>query len=147
MAKWMVPWNSVLAPQAEKYPLMMLTAHMFHRQHTSQDNNPWFRDEVRHAVHLSVSDAKSRGIKDGDLVRVYNEVGELIMPSYVTSRMSPGVVHVRHGAWPELSQVKTDLMPYGVDMRGAGNFLTSSNYYPWVVGTINCTGLVQVEKF
>jgi anaerobic selenocysteine-containing dehydrogenase len=93
-----------------------------------------------------VVDAKQRGIKDGDSVRVYNDSGEVIMPAYVTSRITPGVVIIRHGAWPELSPAKTALMPDGIDTRGASNFLTSSNYYPWVVGTIRCADLVQAEK-
>ena len=137
----------MLAPKAEKYPLAMLTSHSFHRQHTSQDNNPWYRDELRHAVHINVVDAKGRAIKDGDLVHVYNDKGEVIMPAYVTSRITPGVVVIRHGAWPEPSQVKTDLMPDGIDRRGADNYLTSSEYYPWILGTIRCTELVQVEKY
>ena len=147
MAQWMTPPNSMLAPKAEKYPLAMLTAHSFHRQHTSQDNNPWQRDELRHALHISVSDARDRGIKDGDQVRVHNDMGEVIMPVYVTSRVTPGVVYIRHGAWPEFSQEKTKLMPEGIDRRGASNFLTSSEYHPWVVGAIQCTNLVQVETF
>jgi len=147
MAQWMLPWNSMLASKAEKYPLAMLTSHSFHRQHTSQDNNPWVRDELRHSLHISAVDAKQRSINDGDLVHVYNDKGEVVMPAYVTSRMTPGVVVIPHGAWPELSQVKTDLMPEGIDRRGADNFLTSSEYYPWVVGAIRCTELVQVEKF
>ena len=102
----------MLAPKAEKYPLTMLTSHSFHRQHTSQDNNPWLRDEFRHAVHISVVDAKGRAIKDGDLVRVYNDMAEVIMPAHVTSRITPGVVIIRHGAWPELSEVKVSTSMY-----------------------------------
>ena len=34
----------------------------------------------------------------------------------------------------------------GIDKRGNDNFLTSSNYYPWTVGVLRCTELVQVEK-
>ncbi|MFH1381620.1 MAG: molybdopterin-dependent oxidoreductase [Chloroflexota bacterium] len=146
MAEWMLPWDSSLAPKANKYPLMMLTSHSFHRQHTSQDNNPWNRDEMRHSLHINVADATTRGIKDGDNIRVYNDTGEVNMVAYVTSRITPGVVIIRHGAWPELSQQKTDLMPEGVDRRGNDNFLTSSEYYPWVVGTLHCNNLVQVEK-
>ncbi len=137
----------MLADKAQKYPLAMLTSHSYHRQHTSQDTNPWVRDELRHSLHISVADAKERAINDGDLVHVYNENGELIMLAYVTSRLTPGVVVVPHGAWPEPSKVKTDLMPEGIDRRGNDNFLTGSDYYPWVVGVVRCTELVQVEKY
>ncbi|MBI4334152.1 MAG: molybdopterin-dependent oxidoreductase [Chloroflexi bacterium] len=146
IAQWMLPSNSMLAPKAEKYPLTMLTPRSFHRQNTTLDNNPWNNDEFRHSVHISVVDARTRGIKDGDIVRIYNQQGEITMPAYVTSRLTPGVVHIPHGAWPELTRVKTDLMPEGIDRRGADNFLTSSEYFPWVVGAVYCSELVQVEK-
>ncbi|MBI2858251.1 MAG: molybdopterin-dependent oxidoreductase [Chloroflexi bacterium] len=146
MAMWMLPPNSMLAEKAETHPLTMLTSHSMHRQHTSQDNNPWLRDESRHSLHISPADAETRGISDGDLVRVYNGNGEVLISAYVTSRMTPGVVVVPHGAWPELGTKKTDLMPEGIDQRGADNFLTSSNYYPWPVGALRCADLVQVEK-
>jgi anaerobic selenocysteine-containing dehydrogenase len=145
MAMWMVPENSMLAPKAKKYPLKMLTSHSYHRQNFSQDNNPWQRDEFRHSLRISAVDARKRTIKDGDIVRVYNDFGEIIMPVYVTSRITPGTVVLPHGAWPEISNDKTDLMPEGIDRRGADNFLTSSKYYPWVVGVICCSELVQVE--
>ena len=147
MAEWVLPWNSMLAKKAERYPLALLTSHSFHRQHTSQDNNPWMRDENRHGIHLNATDAKPRNIKDGDLVHVFNDKGEVIIPAHVTSRITPGTVLIRHGAWPELSKEKTELMPEGIDKRGADNFLTTSQYYPWVVGAIRCTELVQVEKY
>jgi transcriptional regulator with XRE-family HTH domain len=39
------------------------------------------------------------GIADGDVVRVFNDKGEIILPAYATSRVLPGVVLVRQGAW------------------------------------------------
>jgi anaerobic dimethyl sulfoxide reductase subunit A len=146
ISMWMLPENSMLASKAKKYPLKMLTSHSYHRQNFSQDNNPWQRDEFRHTLRLSAVDAQKRKIKDGDIIRVYNDFGEIIMPVYVTSRITPGTVVLPHGAWPEISQNKTDLMPQGIDRRGADNFLTSSKYYPWVVGVICCSELVQVER-
>jgi hypothetical protein len=124
----------------------MLTSHSYHRQNFSQDNNPWQRDEFRHNLRLSSVDAQERAIKDGDLVRVYNDKGEIVMPAYVTSRITPGTVILPHGAWPEISKEKTALMPGGLDRRGADNFLTSSKYHPWVLGVICCSEFVQVEK-
>ena len=42
---------------------------------------------------------RSRGIKDNDLVRVYNDQAEIIMPAYVTSKVVPGTVNIFHGGW------------------------------------------------
>jgi anaerobic dimethyl sulfoxide reductase subunit A len=143
---WMPPRESISTQKDQNYPLKMLTSHSYHRQNFSQDNNPWQRDEFRHNLRLSSVDAQERAIKDGDLVRVYNDKGEIVMPAYVTSRITPGTVILPHGAWPEISKEKTALMPGGLDRRGADNFLTSSKYHPWVLGVICCSEFVQVEK-
>ena len=99
LANFLPAPTSMLGPNVTKYPLMMITTHSQYRQHVSQDNNSWLRDEGRHACWISVADANSRGISDGDTVHVFNDKGELYMTAYVTERIMPGVVVVRHGAW------------------------------------------------
>lgn len=87
-------------PLTETYPLMMLTAHSRYRVHSLFWTVPWLRGDVyRHAVWLNIADAKRRSISDGDMVRVFNEKGEIVVPAYVTSRVMPGVTLVRQGAW------------------------------------------------
>ncbi|TAK34166.1 MAG: hypothetical protein EPO21_10535 [Chloroflexota bacterium] len=84
----------------EQYPLMMITPKSRYRAHSTFWTVPWLRGDVyRHAVWLSVADAKKRGIVDGDVVRVFNDKGAIRLPAYVTSRLGPGVVAVRMGAW------------------------------------------------
>jgi len=144
--EWKIAPDSPLSEKALTYPLYVLTPHSHFRQHYALDNNPWFQDEFRHAAWLSVADAKTRGIRDGNLVQVYSDKGEMVLPAYVTSRVIPGTVVVRFGAWYTPGKTKTDTMPYGIDQRGASNFLTHSDLYPWVVGVLNCSNLVQVHK-
>jgi len=146
MGQWVEPWDSATSELSQKYPLRVLTPHSFYRQHTSQDNNPWVREETRHAIWLNVADARRRGVKDGDLVRVYNEKAELLMPAYVTSRVAPGTTSVGYGAWYEPNGVKSERMPDGIDTRGAANFLTPSQHYPWPNGISHSSHLVEVEK-
>ena len=69
-------------------------------------------------VWISVAEAKARGIKDNDLVRVYNDQAEIIMPAYVTSKVVPGTVNIFHGGWYTPGKTKTDLMPEGIDTTG-----------------------------
>jgi anaerobic selenocysteine-containing dehydrogenase len=92
------------------------------------------------------ADAKARGISDGDTVRVHNDIGELMLPAYVTARIMPGVVVVRHGAWIRRSDKITALSPDGVDVRGAENWLTLSTDYPWTTGKVLSTNMVEVGK-
>ena len=59
-------------PKVKKYPLSLVTPVSVYRQHSSNDNNPFMREDVyRHAVWISGVDAKARGIKDGDIVSMY----------------------------------------------------------------------------
>ena len=117
--------------------------------HSLLDNNGWLRDDCyRHGAWLNVADARSRGIADDDLVRVYNDIGEMVIPAYVTSRVVPGTVCVFHGAWYKPGEKKSRLMPDGIDMGGAPNFLTHNEDLPkTVIGFLPCKGLVQVEKW
>ncbi len=132
----------------EKYPLLMSSPHSIYRVHSFLDNNAFLRgDCYRHAVWISVADAKPRGIRDDDPVRVYNDIGEMIIPAYVTSRVVPGTVYVYHGGWYKPGKENSRLMPDGIDVGGAPNFLIHNEDLPQTaVGIFPCKGLVEVEK-
>jgi len=141
--------DTFYSKDTEKYPLLMSSPHAYYRIHSFLDNNPLLRaDCYRHAVWMSVADAKARGIKDDDLVKVYNDIGEMVIPAYVTSRILPGTVAIHHGGWYKPSEDKTQLMPDGIDRGGAANMLTHNDDLPdTVVGFYPCKGLVQIEKW
>jgi anaerobic selenocysteine-containing dehydrogenase len=133
-----------------KYPLLMSSPHGLYRIHTLLDNQPLLAgDCYRHACWISVAEAKSRGIKDNDLVRVFNDQAEIIMPAYVTSKVVPGTVNIFHGGWYLPGKMKTALMPEGIDTRGAPNLMT--HYEEHQPDTIldhqPCKALVQIEKW
>ena len=132
-----------------KYPLHMVSPHSLYRVHSQLDNQPWLNvDCYRHAIWLNVSDAKARGIKDDDLVRVYNDIGEMVIPAYVTSRIVPGTTCIFHGGWYTPRQDKSQLMPEGIDGRGAVNLLIhDEDVQTTVIGNLPCHGLVQIEKW
>lgn len=47
-------------PKVKKYPLSLVTPVSVYRQHSSNDNNPFMREDVyRHAVWISGVDAKA----------------------------------------------------------------------------------------
>ncbi len=141
--------DTFYSKDAEKYPLLMSSPHSAYRVHSLLDNQFWLRDDCyRHAVWLSVFDARARGIADDDLVRVYNDIGEMIIPAYVTSRVVPGTVCIFHGGWYNPGGIKSRLMPEGIDRRGAPNLLTHNEDLPdTIVGFFPCKGLVQIEKW
>ena len=140
------PNDSFYNPNAAKYPLSMVTPVSIYRQHAVNDENIQLRDCYRHAVWVAPSDAKARGIVDGETVRAYNQFGELNLPAYVTSRMQPGTAAIFHGVWYEPNEEITDTMPYGVDTRGNCNFLIGDSHAPHIVGALHIAGLIEVEK-
>jgi anaerobic selenocysteine-containing dehydrogenase len=69
-----------------------------------RSNNSWMhnaerlmRGKDRCTLLLHPQDAESRGVRDGDRVRVKSRVGEVEVPAEVSDEMLPGVVSLPHG--------------------------------------------------
>ena len=124
-----------------EYPIQLTHAHYLRRAHTDCDNLPWLREALRNPVWLNKADAEARGIKTGDVVRVFNENGQFIRPASVTRTIMPGVIVIPHGAGARIDRET------GIDISGADNILTASNRTstPYLNGW-NST-LVQYEKY
>ena len=85
-------------PVTRQYPLMMLCPHGRYRVHYLFWEHPWLKEQVyRHRLWINVADAQARGIKEGDLVTAFNDCGKVVMRAYVTSRLMPGLIVIRHG--------------------------------------------------
>jgi anaerobic dimethyl sulfoxide reductase subunit A len=131
-----------LASQARNdmlYPLQAIGHHTLHRVHSTHDNNDWLEEAFPQRVFINPIDAASRGIKDGDEVKVFNERGALILPCRITVRIMPGVIDIPQGAWYEPDEG-------GVDRGGCVNVLTSHRWTPFAFGTAQHTIMVEVEK-
>jgi len=127
-------------PLVKKYPLMLLSPHCRYRVHYLFWDHPWLRDHIyRHRVWISPTDARVRGIKDDDMVLVYNDRGKVIMPAYVTSRIMPGIVAIHHGGKyiPDKS---------GVDFGASPSTLLGGDFESGVTPA-KTTNLVQIEKY
>lgn len=77
--------------------------------------------ELRLAIHPT--DATARRIQDGDLVRIFNELGEVICRAQINSRTREGVVALPKGAWRKSSRnglTSTALCPADVNEVGGG---------------------------
>jgi len=89
----------------KKYPLMILTTNSRYQTHyfMRDPGCDRIRDAYRHSAIISATDAKARGIQDGDIVRIWNDQGSIALPAYVTNRIMPGCVQVRMGMGPNVS--------------------------------------------
>lgn len=132
-------WEGVSDPLREKYPLMMMTTHFVARSHSTFENVDILREAHPQSLWINTFDAAERGIKNGDVVKVYNDRGVVHIPAYVTNRIRPGVTNMPQGAHytPNAD---------GVDERGCSNTLTNYRPTPLARGFTAHTNLVQVEK-
>jgi len=127
-------------PLTKKYPLFLLTSHSRYRVHYLFWEHPWLRNHVyRHRVWINAADARARGIKDNDMIQVYNDRGKVVMPAYVTSRLMPGTVLIHSGG-------KVILDKSGVDFGASPSTLLGGEFES-CLAPARATNLVQVEKY
>lgn len=136
--KYIESWEGPRDPLTAKYPLQLVTSHGPVRAHSQFHTIPWLRELVRQTVTINAKDAEARGIRDGDLVRVFNDRGRMVIPATITERIMPGVVDVPQGAWFDPDE-------NGVDRGGCANVLTRDESSPAGAFCTNTT-LVQVER-
>ncbi len=136
--KYIETWENLNDPLTEKYPLQLITTHPKLRVHSQFYNVPWLTELEPQMVIMNTSDAQARGIKDEDQVRVFNDRGEMVIPTRVTQRIMPGVVDIPEGGWYTPDK-------HGIDMGGCPNVLTRDEASP-AGAFIGNTCLVQVQK-
>lgn len=132
----------VSSERAKTYPLLMMSNHPRWRVHAQCDEITWTREAPTCKVKgpdgynyeplwINPGDASSRGVENGDVVRVYNERGVVLGGAYVTERIMPGVVYMDHGARYD------PIAPGEIDRGGAINTITPHN-----ITSKNATGMV-----
>jgi anaerobic selenocysteine-containing dehydrogenase len=86
-------------PLYRDYPLVLLSP----KNHTRFLNSTYSKHhadrETGPYVEIDPVDASARGIEEGDLVRVWNQRGELSLPARISARLRPGVVSIPWAWW------------------------------------------------
>ena len=90
-------------PGSDKYPFWLQSCHPDKRLHSQMCESEEFRAtyavQGREPVYINPVDAKAKGIKNGDLVRVFNGRGQLLAGAVLTDSYPRGVVRIEEGAW------------------------------------------------
>lgn len=122
-------WIPPIEPDA-RYPLSLCSPKSRARTHSIHGNQTDLARVDPDDVWLNPADAKARGIKDGQRVRVFSAYGATVLPAKVTSRMAPGVVSIKEGAWfaPDGD---------GTDRSGCANAVTADRSAPCGATTYN----------
>jgi len=131
-------WEGAGDSLSAKYPLQLITSHFLRRAHSQFENLPWLQELQTQALVMHPLDAAERGVRDGDMVRAYNDRGTVRIPVRLTQRITPGVVDLPQGAW-------FNPAPDGTDDGGCANVLTINRSSPRAAMNTN-SGLVQVVK-
>lgn len=126
----------------------LISPHPSNRLH-SQLNNTSLRKKYavanREPIWINTKDAKAKGIKSGDIVRVFNERGQILTGAIVTDGLKEGIVRVQEGAW-------YDPMKKGkigtLCKNGSANLLTMDIPTSELAdGNSSNTALVNIEKY
>jgi anaerobic dimethyl sulfoxide reductase subunit A len=85
-------------PKINRYPLMCITKHSRYRVHSSFVNTPWLRElEQEPQAMIHPNTAKPRGIKNGVLVKVFNDRGYVILKACISQTVPPKTVYLDQG--------------------------------------------------
>jgi molybdopterin guanine dinucleotide-containing S/N-oxide reductase-like protein len=152
IAKGISHEETIGTERSKKYPLLVCSNHPRWGVHSQHDDITWLREigtckvkgpdgYLYQPVWLHPSEAEKRGIKQGDVVSLYNDRGTVLGGACITERIMPGVVYIDHGAkWDPI-------VPGEIDRGGAINTIvprntTSKN----AVGHAVSGFLAEVEK-
>lgn len=130
---------------AEAGQLQLMTSHAQDRLH-SQLNYSHLRKNYaianREPIWINSNDAKARNIQTGDLVRAYNQRGQVLVGALVTDRIKQGACCIHEGAWVDLDPTTN------IDRNGCCNVLTAD--IPTSRLANGCAGnssMVYIEKY
>ncbi|BEI23374.1 trimethylamine-N-oxide reductase TorA [Vibrio fluvialis] len=105
-------------PGSDKYPFWLQSCHPDKRLHSQMCESEAFRAtyavQGREPVYINPMDAKAKGIKEGDLVRVFNGRGQLLAGAVLSDSYPRGVIRIEEGAWyGPLSEKEGAICTYG----------------------------------
>jgi biotin/methionine sulfoxide reductase len=143
---WLPPAEWLGAPEAARHPLHLVTIQPPDRLHSQMDPGPVSRGQKvkdREPIRISPQDAARRGIRDGDVVRVFNDRGACLAGARIDDGVMPGVVVMATGAWFDPADAAG-----APERHGNPNVLTLDiGTSPLAQGTSALTALVEIERW
>ncbi|MFT5181908.1 MAG: biotin/methionine sulfoxide reductase [Alphaproteobacteria bacterium] len=145
---WIEPVEWLGGDVAARYPLHMISNQPRTRLHGQMDNGKISRDskiQGREPVWIHPDDADARGLTTGEIVRLFNDRGELLAGVVVTPEVRQGVVQLSTGAWYDPADAST---ANSLDKHGNPNVLTLDKGTSRLgQGPIAHSTLVEIEKY
>lgn len=142
---WLAPREWLGSPISARHPLHLLSPQpstRLHSQYDHADHSVAAKVAGREPVLINPDDAHARGIRDGDVVRLFNDRGQCLAGARLSADVRPGVVVLATGAWYD------PVTPGGLDLHGNPNVLTLDKGTSQLAqGPSSGTALVEVEKY
>ncbi|MBA59662.1 MAG: Asp-tRNA(Asn)/Glu-tRNA(Gln) amidotransferase GatCAB subunit C [Gammaproteobacteria bacterium] len=113
---WLEPHEWLGSEQSRDFPLHLITNQPGDRLHSQLDFGPASsagKVSGREKITINPDDAKSRSIKEGDIVRVFNDRGEVLAGAHICSGIRSSVVQMATGAWWDPFSNKTASCKHG----------------------------------
>jgi biotin/methionine sulfoxide reductase len=143
---WIPPAEWLGSDAAQRWPIHLVTHQPASRLHSQMDPGPVSRGQKiagREPVRISPPDAARRGIRDGDVVRVFNSRGACLAGAVTDPDVMPGVVVMATGAWFDPPAASGE-----PERHGNPNVLTLDiGTSPLAQGTSALTALVEIERW
>ncbi|HEY6493723.1 MAG TPA: molybdopterin-dependent oxidoreductase [Trebonia sp.] len=147
---WREPAEWLGGARVSRYPLHLLTNQPGHRLHSQLDNSALSRRAKvsgREAILLNPEDARQRGLRAGDVVRVFNDRGAFLAGVTIAApdTLLRGVVQVPTGAWYDPAEPG---VAGSLEKHGNPNVVTSDRGTSRLTqSTAAQTCLVEVERY
>ena len=140
MARWTIGgskedgWShdeTLWGERCKDYPLLIVANPGRWRVHVQGDDIKWFREietckvkgpdgYLYEPIWLNPADAEARGIKAGDIVKLFNDRGTILLGARISERVIPGAVVVNKGS-------RVDPIAPHLDRGGAANLISPEN--------------------
>ena len=140
MARWTIGgskedgWShdeTLWGERCKDYPLLIVANPGRWRVHVQGDDIKWFREietckvkgpdgYLYEPIWLNPADAEARGIQAGDIVKLFNDRGTILLGARISERVIPGAVVVNKGS-------RVDPIAPHLDRGGAANLISPEN--------------------
>ncbi len=134
------PIESNRQPKAKKYPLTFMNVHNVFTVHSQHATLPWILEvNPEPRVDMNSQDAANRGIRDGDMVKVFNDRGHVVLRARLLEGIKEGCVNIYQGYWKKQYNDGHLSALTHMELNPVQDAVMESNYAPYDV-------LVEIEK-
>ncbi|QOZ52551.1 molybdopterin-dependent oxidoreductase [Bradyrhizobium sp. CCBAU 53338] len=99
---WLEPEDWRANGRGKRFPLHLIANQPHDKLHSQLDVGEYSRSKKisgRAPLRINPDDAAARGLVEGQIVRVFNQVGACLAGLCISSNVRPGVVQLPTGAW------------------------------------------------